>query len=110
MAQTTFLIRLLGGRNLTVIYDNVAGSISVAGQALTLSTLSTTLQAQFAAAIASGSGADIYVGTKGTAAFGGDNVSAVIGAIADATPAWRNAVFNAVATMQDGSASCQAGV
>src|SRR5258705_10174100 len=107
MAQTNYLIRLFGGRNLGVIFDNVAGTIAVAGQSLTLSTISTSLQAQFAAAIASGSGANPSVGTNHPS-FGGDNVSAAVGAILDQTPTWRAAVAAAVANVTDGAASCQA--
>jgi hypothetical protein len=109
MATTNFLIRLLGGRNLSVVYDSTAGTVTVAGQALTLSTISNALQNQFAAAIASGSGADIAVGTEGGAAFGGDNVSQAVGAIMDANPVWRAACMAAVANLQDASASCNAG-
>ncbi len=109
MAQTTYLVRILYGRNLAATYDGTAGTVTVAGQALTLSTLSTALQAQFAAAMASGSGANVAT-NKGTPAFGGDNVSQAVGAIMDATPTWRAACFAAVANLQDNASSCQAGV
>ncbi|MFH0295659.1 hypothetical protein AAFX91_00245 [Bradyrhizobium sp. 31Argb] len=109
MAVTTYICRLFGGRNVTTIHDSVAGTVTVAGQVLTLSTLSAALQAQFAAAIASGSGSN-PIFYKGSAAFGGCNVSQAIGSIADANPAWANAIRAALANVRDDAATIQAGL
>jgi hypothetical protein len=116
MSQSTFLIRILGGRSMTIIYDNVANTITAAGtvttgQSLSISTLSAALQAQFTAAVASATpfvaassnpgGGGNYLANKGAPAFAGDNISAAVGAIMDATPSWRAAVMNAITTTKD---------
>lgn len=43
MTITTYIFRGLGGKNLGVIYDNVAGTLSVLGQSITIASLSTAL-------------------------------------------------------------------
>jgi hypothetical protein len=116
MSQSTFLIRILGGRSMTIIYDNVANTITAAGtvttgQSLSISTLSAALQAQFTAAVASATpfvaassnpgGGGNYLANKAAPAFAGDNISAAVGAIMDATPSWRAAVMNAITTTKD---------
>jgi hypothetical protein len=92
MTATIYPVRLFGGRHLGVTYDSVAGTLSIQGQSLTLSSLSAALQAQWSNAIAS-----TGVQTSGVAAFGGDNVSQAVGNILDAAPTWRTAVQAAVA-------------
>ena len=96
MTTTVFQTRLLGGRDLAVTYDNGAGTIAVLGQSLTLSTLSSSLQAQFAAAVAGLAQPGLAL-PAGKAAFGGDNIGQAIGAIADASPAWRSSVLAVLA-------------
>jgi hypothetical protein len=91
MTATTYPIRLFGGRSLGVIYDNVAGTLTILNQSISLSSLSTSLQNQWASAVATTS-------PVAKAAFGGDNVSQAIGSILDATPTWRTAVQSALAT------------
>src|SRR5690349_5765037 len=95
MTTTSYPIRLFGGRNLGVVYDSGAGTISVQGQSLTLSTLSATLQAMWANAVATTQPTNV-------GAFGGDNISAAVGAIMDAAPTWREAVRSAVANYVSG--------
>jgi hypothetical protein len=108
MTQSSYAIRIFGGRNLVAVYDDAAGTVTVAGQSLTLSTLSAALQTQFATAVASGTGANA-LGARGSAAFGGSNTSAAIGALMDGTPTWRAAVAAAVANLKDDTATMQAG-
>jgi hypothetical protein len=86
MTTTTYAVRLFGGRNVSFSFDSLANTITIVNQSINLSSLSAGLQAQFAAAVAN-SGVPNNV-----AAFGGDNVEAAIGAILDATPAWRSAI------------------
>jgi len=90
MPVAIFTTRLMGGRNVGIKFDSTAGSISIAGQSLTLSTVSPTLQAQWANAVANAPPG----GSVG--AFGGDLVGQAAAAIADATPAWRTSVQTAV--------------
>jgi hypothetical protein len=90
MSTTTYALRLLGGRNIGVTYDSGAGTLSAMNQSINLSSLSASLQAQFASAVAT---------TKPSLpAFGGDNIAQAVGAILDATPTWRTAVQAAVAS------------
>jgi hypothetical protein len=92
MTVTVITCRLFGGRNLGVTFDSVAGTISILGQSLTLSTLSTALQAEWANAVGT-----IPSGTNGPIpAFGGSNIGQAVGDILDLTPTWRNAVRTAV--------------
>ena len=98
MSTQTFLCRLFGGRDVGVIYDSGAGTITIAGQSLTLSTLSSALQSQFTSALASG-GVVASANGPGRASFCGDNVQAAVGAIADAQATWRNAVISALASV-----------
>jgi hypothetical protein len=99
MSTQTFLCRLFGGRDLAVTYDNGAGTISILGQSISVSSLSTALQAQWAAAIG-GASSTFSTTASGASrpAFGGDNIGATVGNILDGQPAWRNAVTAALAT------------
>jgi hypothetical protein len=94
MTVQTFMCRLFGGRDVGVAYDNVGGTISILGQSVTISSLSSALQAQWQAAIG-GAGSGIGLGTR--PAFGGDNISSAVGNILDAQPTWRNNVMAAFA-------------
>jgi hypothetical protein len=85
---TTYMCRLFGGRDVGVTWDGV-NIITILGQALSVATLPTSLQAQFASAVAN---APATMGAGARPAFGGDNLSAVIGSIMDNQPTWRNAV------------------
>lgn len=85
MTATTYPVRLFGGRNLGVTYDSVAGTLSVLNASIALSSLSATLQNQWANAVATTAMAARPV-------FGGDNVAQAVGAILDAMPTWRTAV------------------
>ena len=102
MSVQTFLCRLFGGRDVGVIYDNGAGTLTVLGQSITLSTLPAALQTQWQSAI---SGASTTFSPAGALrpAFGGDNVSRIVGEIFDNQPAWRNAVAAVLATYVDAS-------
>lgn len=85
MAVITYPVRLFGGRTLGVAYDSVAGTLSIFSASISLSSLSASLQAQWANAIATTAHAS-------PPAFGGDNIAQAAGAILDAAPAWRTAV------------------
>jgi hypothetical protein len=91
------LCRLFGGRDIGVSYDSGAGTISILGQSVTISTLSSALQAQWAAAIGGASSTMSPAGAS-RPAFGGDNIGAAVGNILDGQPTWRNAVTTALAT------------
>lgn len=91
MTTQTFQTRLLGGHDLAVTYDNIAGTISVLGQSISVSALSIALQNQWAAAVAEANTPDMSQ-ASGKAAFGGDDVGAAVGAILDAQGSWRNAI------------------
>ena len=47
-----------------------------------------------------GAGTGIPSSLASRPAFGGDDISAAVGAIADATPTWRTAIMAALATFQ----------
>ena len=51
MSTQMFLCRLFGGRDLAATYDNGAGTISILGQSVTISSLSSGLQARWQSAI-----------------------------------------------------------
>ena len=91
MTTTTYPVRLFGGRNLGVIYNSVAGTISVLNQSISLASLSNALQAQFANAVAT-------TRVSNPPAFGGDNIAQAVGTILDAAPTWRTAVQSALAS------------
>jgi hypothetical protein len=95
MPAQTFVCRLLGGRDVGVTYDSGAGTISVFGQSISISSLSSALQAQWQAAIG-GASSGIPAGSR--PAFGGDNISAAVGEILDGQGAWRNSVMAAFNT------------
>jgi hypothetical protein len=97
MSVQTFLCRLFGGRDVGATFDSGAGTLSICGQSLTLSTLSAALQAQWAAAAAGGG---LTPDKASRPAFSGDNVTMAVGAILDNQPAWRTAVAAALATFQ----------
>ena len=97
MSVQVFMVRLFAGRNLGVSYDDVAGTISILGQSLTLSTMSASLLAQWNAAI--GGAASTYSApTDSKPAFGGDNIGQAVGAVLDLNPTWRSAVTAALAS------------
>jgi hypothetical protein len=97
MSTQTFLCRLFGGRDLAVTYDNGAGTISIFGQSVTISSLSSALQARWTAAIGGASSGYSPAGAS-RPAFGGDTVSSAVGAILDNQPATRTAIAAALAT------------
>jgi hypothetical protein len=90
MTQTTYPIRLFGGRNLGVTYDSVAGTVSILNTSLALSSISSSLQTLWANAVATST-------VPSKPVFGGDNIAQAVGAILDATPAWRTSVQAALA-------------
>jgi hypothetical protein len=93
MSAQTFLIRLFGGRDLAVAFDSGAGTISILGQSISIASLPAALQAQWEAAIG---GAISGIGLGPRPAFGGDNISATVGAILDNQSSWRSAVTAAL--------------
>jgi hypothetical protein len=86
----TYPVRLFGGRNLAVVYDAAAGTIAIMGLSISLSSLSTPLQNQWANAVATTNA------SSAVPSFSGTNVQQAAGNILDATPAWRAAVQAAV--------------
>lgn len=98
MTITTYPVRLFGGRNVGVTYDSGAGTLTVMNQAISLSSLSAALQAQWASAIAT-------TNPVAKAAFAGDNIGQAVGAIMDATPTWSSAVQAALASVPADSGS-----
>jgi hypothetical protein len=93
MSSQTFVCRLFGGRDVGVTYDSGAGTLSIFGQSVTISSLSSALQAQWQSATGG-----TVVGTSSRPAFGGDNVSNAVGAILDNQPTWRTAIMSTLAT------------
>jgi hypothetical protein len=103
MSVQVFMCRLFGGRDLGVTYDCGAGTISILGQSITISSLSAALQAQWQAAI--GGASSTFTTTSSGSnygskpAFGGDGIGTAVGAILDGEPSWRNAVTAALANV-----------
>ena len=54
MTTQVFVTRLFGGRDFDVTYDNVAGTLSILGQSVTISSLPAALQAQWSTAAPAG--------------------------------------------------------
>jgi hypothetical protein len=102
MTVTTYPIRLFGGRNLAVAYDDVAGTLSILNQSINLSALSAGLQAGWASAVATTPPPVPPSGVRNPAAFAGDNIQQTAGTILDAVPTWRSAVQAALATIPSG--------
>ena len=92
MSVSNFNCRLFGGRDVGVQFDSSAQTISILGQSIAISSLSTGLQSAWAVAVAS---AGVNTGARG--AFGGDNVAHAAGEILDAQPTWRNSIKAAFA-------------
>jgi hypothetical protein len=92
MSVTIYTCRLFGGRNLGVNFDSSAGTLTILGQAITISTLPAALQAQWAAAIANAATGAGGVSQGPIPSFGGDNVGQAIGAILDNQSVWASAV------------------
>ncbi|WP_375791091.1 hypothetical protein ACE102_03115 [Bradyrhizobium sp. vgs-9] len=92
MTTTTYTTRLFGGRDIGITYDSVAGTLSILGQSVSISSLPTSLQQRWSDALNSSSG--VPAGARG--AFGGDNVGQVVGVILDNQPTWRSAVQTAL--------------
>jgi hypothetical protein len=95
MSTRTYLCRLFGGRDLAVTYDGT--NIAIMGQTIAVSSLSSSLQAQWQAAIGGASTSFSPAGAL-RPAFGGDNIGAAVGAILDNQPAMRTAIAAALAT------------
>src|SRR5258705_8575616 len=86
----TYQCRLFGGRDCGVVYDSVAGTLSILGQSISISSLSAPLQALLADAVSN-------AGPQGTRpAFGGSNVGRAVGECLDSKPVWRAAVQTAL--------------
>src|SRR5258705_12038945 len=82
---TTYMVRLFGGRDCGLVYDSVAGTLSILNQSISISSLSSPLQALLADAI-------LNAGPPGSRpAFGGSNVGRAVGEILDNQPTWRRA-------------------
>jgi hypothetical protein len=94
MSVQTFFCRLFGGRDLGVSFDNVANTITVLGQSISIASLPAALQVEWQAAVA---GASSTFQNSGRPAFAGDNIGAIVGAILDNQPTWRSAVLAALA-------------
>src|SRR5689334_24325423 len=95
MTTATFLCRLFGGKDVGVVYDSVAQTISILGQSISISSLPADLQAVWATAIGA---AGSTMNTSGRPAFGGDAIGQAVGKILDGQPTWRAAVMTAVAS------------
>jgi hypothetical protein len=89
MTVTVYPIRVLN-RNLGATFDSTANTISVQGQSISVGSLSASLQALWAAAVAGA----VQVPSKPS--FSGTNIDAAIGQIMDQNPTWRSAVQAAV--------------
>jgi len=87
----TYTTRLLGGRDVGVTYDAIAGGLSIMGQSISISSLPAALQQRWQDAVAN---TPFPKGPRG--AFGGDNIGQAVGEILDNQPAWRRAVQTAL--------------
>lgn len=94
---TAYTFRLFGGRDLGIIYDSTAGTLSLLGQAINIASLPASLQEQWQTAL---DGASSTISTSSQPPFGGDNIGQTIGAIMDATPSWRAAIAAALSNLQ----------
>lgn len=91
MTTKTWTVRLFGGRNVGITYDDVAGTLTILNQSISLLTLSPALQAEWAE---SAKTTPMY---GAVAPFGGSNVGRAAGNILDNQPTWRSAVQAALA-------------
>ncbi|GAA0024118.1 hypothetical protein JOE51_007600 [Bradyrhizobium japonicum] len=98
MTTKTWNTRLFGGRIIGITFDDVAGTLTILNQSISVSTLTLALQAEWAEAAVTtrgfGDGGSI---APATAPFGGSNVQRAVGNLLDAAPAWRCAVQAALA-------------
>jgi len=88
------MVRLFGGRDLSVTHDTAAGTLTILGQSLTLSSIPSALQAEWQTAI---SGASSTFTTVGRPAFGGGNIESALSDILSNQATWRSAVTAALA-------------
>lgn len=91
MTIKTWNARLFGGRDVGVTYDDVAGTLTILNQSISLSSLTLAQQAEWVDAANS---TPSYV----AAPFGGSNVGRAIGNILDMQPTCCSAVKAAFAT------------
>jgi hypothetical protein len=95
MTVQIYPCRLFGGKDISVLFDNVAQTLTVLGQSILISTLPMALQAEWQAASAS---TTFFTSISGPRpAFGGSTAGAAVGDILDNQPVWRSAVMAALA-------------
>jgi hypothetical protein len=95
MSTQVFLCRLFGGRDLGIVYDSGAGTISILGQSIAVSSLSAALQQKWQDALNSGTGTTPSPPFS-RPAFGGDNIGTTVGLILADQATWRAAVQTAL--------------